>query len=455
MAANDGWMWQGRQYHQWFGHGTKPKDEKPRDPLPDLDGRIATLPLTAVAGLPRSKRAHHAARFEGERAANFVQAMGVWARARHLPLDVFASRFFDGHAETPGVKYLHAAANAVGDATSFADMRQATDHVAAAMMEVGLDWFHAYVQQAAGVALVRGAPAPVRQPAVILARAPEAPLRQVPGSAPVAPARGPLGWLAALAESLRHWDASRSADAVQSAIERFGLDARNPNDAAAARAYVWATSFGSVQFGADWSGPGLEEMAQAVMEAVRADPALLDRASKGDPAALAKLREAVAAAAAPGAGIETYNDEERALVASLVAAGKDNREISAALDTLRKRNPEKTRADVLRLRMANTPWIPRDVLEKIPIEWGLGKPNKDGIGWRWENPSNKGDGVRIDQAVPGSNHATQRVDHVIIRTGGTVRDQNGTPLPGSIETFPLKAHIPLRIYRSWQSWNKP
>ena len=323
------------------------------------------------------------------------------------------------------------------------------------MMEVGLDWFHAYVQQAAGVALVRGAPAPVRQPPVILARAPEAPVRQAPGSAPVTPPRGPLGWLLALVEALRNWDSSRAADAVQSAIERFGLDAKNPNDVAAARAYVWATSFGPVQFGADWSGPGMEGMAQAVMEAVRADPALLDRAAKGDPAALAKLQEAVAAAGAPGAGIETYNDEERALVASLVAAGKNNREISAELDALRKRNPEKTRADVLRLRMANTPWIPREVLEMIPTEWGLGKPNSSGIGWRWENPHDKGDGVRIDKGVPGSDFESQRVDHVVVRQNGTVRGRDGERIRGSIRRDGRNAHIPLSEFVRWSRWGAP
>ena len=26
MSANNHWMYQGRQYHQWFGHGTAPKE---------------------------------------------------------------------------------------------------------------------------------------------------------------------------------------------------------------------------------------------------------------------------------------------------------------------------------------------------------------------------------------------------------------------------------------------
>ena len=160
------------------------------------------------------------------------------------------------------------------------------------------------------------------------------------------PSRGPLGWLLTLVEAVRSWDANRAADAVQAAIERFGLDANNPNDLAAARTYVWATSFGPLQFGSDWAGPDMERMAQAVMQAVRADPALLDRAAKGDPAALAKLRETVAAQQAPGSGIETYNDEERALVASLVAAGKNNREIEASKPPPRPRPHQPTPSSV-------------------------------------------------------------------------------------------------------------
>ena len=32
MAVNDHWMYQGRQYHQWFGHGTAPKEARDTRP---------------------------------------------------------------------------------------------------------------------------------------------------------------------------------------------------------------------------------------------------------------------------------------------------------------------------------------------------------------------------------------------------------------------------------------
>ena len=63
---HNGWMYQGRQSHMWFGHGTKPVDgSAAADAKPDLgsiDERIHNLGHTLVAGLPASKRHHSAAR---------------------------------------------------------------------------------------------------------------------------------------------------------------------------------------------------------------------------------------------------------------------------------------------------------------------------------------------------------------------------------------------------------
>ncbi len=66
MPEQGGWVYQGRQYHMWFGHGTKPQDETPdsgKDALGSLDQRIRMLGPTAIAGLPQSKRYHAAASF--------------------------------------------------------------------------------------------------------------------------------------------------------------------------------------------------------------------------------------------------------------------------------------------------------------------------------------------------------------------------------------------------------
>lgn len=55
MVGNDSWLYQGRQYHMWFGNGTKPKDAKmpsvAADVLPSLQDRIHNVGHTLVAGL--------------------------------------------------------------------------------------------------------------------------------------------------------------------------------------------------------------------------------------------------------------------------------------------------------------------------------------------------------------------------------------------------------------------
>jgi len=66
MVGHDSWIYQGRQYHMWFGNGTKPIDTSPqstaKDVLPSLQDRIHNIGHTFVAGLPASKRHHAAAR---------------------------------------------------------------------------------------------------------------------------------------------------------------------------------------------------------------------------------------------------------------------------------------------------------------------------------------------------------------------------------------------------------
>jgi filamentous hemagglutinin len=58
--------------------------------------------------------------------------------------------------------------------------------------------------------------------------------------------------------------------------------------------------------------------------------------------------------------------------------------------------------------------VPKDVTEKIPPEWGRGRPNNKGVGLRWEDPKNSGNGVRIDKGDPKATFVSQRTDHVVV-----------------------------------------
>lgn len=102
------------------------------------------------------------------------------------------------------------------------------------------------------------------------------------------------------------------------------------------------------------------------------------------------------------------------------------------------------------------PWGQRvvDARTKLPGSWGPGVPNKKGVGTRWFDPSNPGNGVRVDQGLPGSTQLSQQVDHVVVRSGGKVIGPDGKPIVGSLSDNP-QAHIPLADWMSWSSWSAP
>lgn len=157
--SQDGWMWQGRQQHGWFGHGTKPPDASPagsgRSPgggygtaPATLDERIRALGHAAVAGLPASKRHHPAATFDGPALDRLVGATRAWVGGLRLDGATFAARFFGASPNVPAVKHLRRAAELVAGANTSADIRAATDELAAGMLAVGLDRWPRFLRDA-------------------------------------------------------------------------------------------------------------------------------------------------------------------------------------------------------------------------------------------------------------------------------------------------------------------
>ncbi|WNB76611.1 RHS repeat-associated core domain-containing protein [Methylomonas koyamae] len=98
--------------------------------------------------------------------------------------------------------------------------------------------------------------------------------------------------------------------------------------------------------------------------------------------------------------------------------------------------------------------VPQKVIDKIPSSW-KSSANKKGVGERWQDPNNKGNGVRIDQGNPNHTNPTQQVDHVVVRSNGQVIGRDGVPIEGSIAESYEQAHIPLSEYGNWTSWNSP
>jgi RHS repeat-associated protein len=98
--------------------------------------------------------------------------------------------------------------------------------------------------------------------------------------------------------------------------------------------------------------------------------------------------------------------------------------------------------------------VPKSVTKKLPSNWSS-KPNKKGIGTRWQDPNNPGNGVRIDKGNPNHSLSSQKVDHVVVRRNGKVIGRDGKAIQGSVKNNAEQAHIPLSEYKSWNSWDSP
>ncbi|WP_437974390.1 SpvB/TcaC N-terminal domain-containing protein [Sorangium sp. So ce295] len=97
---------------------------------------------------------------------------------------------------------------------------------------------------------------------------------------------------------------------------------------------------------------------------------------------------------------------------------------------------------------------PAEASAKIPGSWGAANPTKKGVGVRWQDPKNQGNGVRIDRGNPNNSQSLQQVDHVVVNSNGRIIGPDGKPIPGPLSEHP-NAHIPLSDWLKWKSWNAP
>jgi hypothetical protein len=91
---------------------------------------------------------------------------------------------------------------------------------------------------------------------------------------------------------------------------------------------------------------------------------------------------------------------------------------------------------------------------KIPANW-LQAPARKGGGWRWQDPDNANNEIRIDPGRAEVSMNTQRIDHVVINYNGVIIGRGGIRITDGIKSDPMNAHIPLEEWLSWQNWYSP
>ncbi len=337
----DGWIYQGRQYHMWFGHGTKPKGT--------LDDRIHDVGHAFIAALPASKRSEPAAQLSADDHGRLDRVLAGVVQALPLGLRLIPLRVLGTSPDAPGIGEFIAAGSLLKSASTQVDLREATDLVARSAEQMGIGRFKPFLRTADDhlarsggmVALVRDMrPAPsLKVPAIPGPRGPRLP---PPGQ--LAPLIGRALWgagLLALGIALDALIRANREAQIRAALERFQLDPSKPADAAAALAYVWARVNRALLLGTSLPESAQDAVAARVMRSAQADPTLLDRAISGDAKALAAIREAVQSVEL-GFAIETQSDEERDLVSQMQAQGRSGSEIQAALDQRRANTTPRT-----------------------------------------------------------------------------------------------------------------
>jgi hypothetical protein len=63
----------------------------------------------------------------------------------------------------------------------------------------------------------------------------------------------------------------------------------------------------------------------------------------------------------------------------------------------------------------------------MPETW-IGSPTTSSRGWRWDDPDNPGDSVRIFAAIPDDPEPWHRVPFVVDVSNGRCRDKNGNAI---------------------------
>lgn len=146
MSANNHWMYQGRQYHQWFGHGTAPKEEDVGparagslfDPA-SIAERIDYAVGQVIGAASRNERLRWESRLGGTARESLKTVVAAWSGARGMSWDTFRKRLLDPYIRDETADPLRQAAKGIVEARTHEQLGAAGGALASAAFKVGLD----------------------------------------------------------------------------------------------------------------------------------------------------------------------------------------------------------------------------------------------------------------------------------------------------------------------------
>jgi RHS repeat-associated protein len=89
---------------------------------------------------------------------------------------------------------------------------------------------------------------------------------------------------------------------------------------------------------------------------------------------------------------------------------------------------------------------------RIPPSWGPGSASRSGGGWKWADPNNPNNQIRIMPGNPNAKFESQREPYVQIRHDGRVIGRGGAQQP---DKYNPDAHVPYREWINWRHWHSP
>ena len=139
------WEDQGRQFHQWFGHGTsgtEPSGDAPR--AMTITDAAAAVAAKVEALLPETRRQAYGAYLASRGVGELKTAIPIWSAASHLDAATFRTAMVGAGFRPEGAAQVHALGQALAGPLTAEAVDAAAVHLAAAISgETASRWSYA------------------------------------------------------------------------------------------------------------------------------------------------------------------------------------------------------------------------------------------------------------------------------------------------------------------------